>query len=137
MLLTSACTHDNPTEFYKMVKVEGLFSLTGNWSTLGKASEAAIQIAVVDANLYLQRKGVPYRLIASVHDTKLDPVTAASLFTNAANSGVRFVVGPQSSAELAAIKPISDASNVLIVSQGSTAGTLAIGGSKCITSGCL
>jgi len=128
MLLSAACTHDNPTEFYKMVKVDGLFSLTGNWSSLGQASQAAIQIGVVDANLYLQRKAIPYRLIASVHDTKLDPQTAVTLFTQAANSGVHFVIGPQSSAELAAIKPISDASNVLLVSQGSTAGSLAIGG---------
>jgi branched-chain amino acid transport system substrate-binding protein len=128
MLFTSACTHDNPTEFYKMVKVDGLFSLTGNWSSLGNASQAALQIAVVDANLYLQRKAAPYRLIASVHDTKLDPSTATSLFTQATNSGVRFVIGPQSSAELAAIKPISGSSNLLLVSQGSTAGSLAIAG---------
>ncbi|HSB91883.1 MAG TPA: penicillin-binding protein activator [Flavitalea sp.] len=128
LLLSSACTHDNPTEFYKMVKVDGLFSLTGNWSSLGAASQAAIQIGVVDANLYLQRKAIPYRLIASVHDTKLDPQTAATLFTQSTTSGVRFVIGPQSSAELAAIKPISDASNILLVSQGSTAGSLAIDG---------
>ena len=40
---------------------------------------------------------------------------------------IKFIIGPQSSAELAAIKPLSDAAEVIVISQSSTAGSLAIG----------
>jgi len=127
-ILLAGCMRDNPTQFYKMIKVDGLFSLTGNWSTLGVASEAALQIGVVDANLYFQRNNIPYRLLGMVHDTKLEPQSASSFFGQASADGTRFIIGPQSSAELAAIKPLADAANILLISQGSTAGSLAISG---------
>ena len=38
------------------------------------------------------------------------------------------VIGPQSSAEVARIKPYADANNILVISQGSTASSLAIPG---------
>jgi branched-chain amino acid transport system substrate-binding protein len=41
---------------------------------------------------------------------------------------VRIVIGPQSSAELAMIKHYADAHNILVISQGSTASSLAIPG---------
>src|SRR5205823_2180564 len=42
--------------------------------------------------------------------------------------GVKIVIGPQSSSEVAMIKPYADAHNILVISQGSTASSLAIAG---------
>jgi len=110
----------------KIVDVRGLFSLTGNWSSLGVTSSAAIQLAMEDINTYLAKKNAGFRIAASVSDTKLDTALAKTLFTKAKNEKIHFVIGPQSSAELAVLKPLSDAANIIVVSQSSTAGSLAI-----------
>ncbi len=106
--------------------VEGLFSLTGNWSSLGITSKAAIELAAEDINAYLDLKGSDFRLSTTVSDTKLDTELAKTLFAKAKTNKISFIIGPQSSAELAAIKPLSDAADIIVVSQSSTAGSLAI-----------
>lgn len=110
----------------KIVDVRGLFSLTGNWSSLGVTSSAAIQLAMEDINTYLAKKNAGFRIATSVSDTKLDVDIAKTLFTKANSEKIHFVIGPQSSAELAGLKPLSDAANIIVVSQSSTAGSLAI-----------
>src|SRR5687768_13675397 len=112
----------------KTIDVRGLFSLTGNWSSLGLTSQAAMEIAADDINEYLDDKDADFNLAVDVSDTKLETDLAKTFFIDAKNDGVTFVIGPQSSAELAAIKPLSDTSNILVVSQSSTASSLAIEG---------
>lgn len=122
-----ACKKDSANS-PKTIDIEGLFSLTGNWSSLGITSQAALELAVEDVNIYLTSKNASFRIASSVSDTKLEPELAKTLFTAAKNNKTSFVIGPQSSAELAAIKTLSDAAEVLVVSQSSTAGRLAIPG---------
>lgn len=110
------------------VLVGGLFSLTGNWSTLGVASKAAMEIAVEDVNAYLTDAGSSMRFKVRIEDTKLDPALALTGLQRLDAAGAQVVIGPQSSAEVAQVKPYADANNVLVVSQSSTAGTLAIAG---------
>jgi branched-chain amino acid transport system substrate-binding protein len=112
----------------KVVNISGLFSLTGNWSTLGINSKAAIQFAADDINTYLKNKDAGFTVSVSVYDTKLDADSAQLDFVKATSSGDHFIIGPQSSAELAAIAPLADAGKMVVVSQGSTAGSLAIPG---------
>src|SRR5205823_13764073 len=59
-------------------------------------------------------------------DTQLDPAKALAALKDLEQRGVHIVIGPQSSAEVAIIKPYADAHNILIISQGSTASSLAI-----------
>jgi len=120
-----ACKKNNPVPL-KAIPVYGLFSLTGNWSSLGITSKAAIELAAQDINSYLAGKHESFRVVPSVLDTRLDTGLAKTFFLKAKNDGVSFVIGPQSSAELAALKPLSDKASIIVVSQGSTAGSLAI-----------
>lgn len=108
------------------INVTGLFSLTGNWSTLGVNSKAAIELATRDINSYLQGKGATFRMSVSTYDTRLNPDSARMYFVKATGEGTRFIIGPQSSAELAVIEPLANAAKMIVVSQGSTAGSLAI-----------
>ncbi|HET6230662.1 MAG TPA: ABC transporter substrate-binding protein [Longimicrobiaceae bacterium] len=108
------------------VTIGGVFSLTGNWATLGVTSKAAMELAVEDVNAYAAGRGIHF--VARVEDTKLDPATALAKVQALHGAGVQVVVGPQSSAELAAIKPYVDANAMLVVSQSSTAGSLAVAG---------
>ncbi|RYE17780.1 MAG: amino acid ABC transporter substrate-binding protein, partial [Sphingobacteriales bacterium] len=51
---------------------------------------------------------------------------AKKAFSEAKARNISFLIGPQSSSELTAIKPLADASQILVVSHSSTAGSLAI-----------
>jgi branched-chain amino acid transport system substrate-binding protein len=83
-------------------------------------------IAAQDINTYLQANGMKYKFTVNFYDTKLDPATAVQDFAKSINNKSPFVIGPQSSAELAAIIPKADSNHVIVVSQGSTAGSLAM-----------
>jgi branched-chain amino acid transport system substrate-binding protein len=110
------------------VVLGGVFSLTGNWSSLGVNARAAMELAVEDVNLYSAGRGVTFR--ADVRDTRLDPAAALAAVQSLHKIGVQVVLGPQSSAELAVLKPYVDANPMLVVSPSSTAGSLAVSGDR-------
>lgn len=129
IILTSfSCSDDdNPVDSDKYkIKVGALLSITGGWSSLGKASKAALDIAVIDINNYLAGIGSPYTVSIIIEDTKLDTNFALQKLKSLKEQGISFVIGPQASAEVAAIKKYADQNEMLIISQGSTAGILAI-----------
>jgi branched-chain amino acid transport system substrate-binding protein len=125
---TAACEGDGTGSDTQEVTIGGIFSLTGNWASLGVTSKAALELAVEDANRYAQGKDVTFR--ADVRDTKLDPATALAAVQSLQAAGVQLIIGPQSSAELAAIRSYVDGNPLVVVSQSSTAGSLAIAGDR-------
>lgn len=127
-LVIQSCTKSKKVIVTRAIKIQGLFTLTGSGSTLGKTSSAAVQLAVDDVNKYLLDKGLNYSLGINVTNTEHSADLAVAYFKNAKTDGISFIIGPQSSSELAALKPLSDQSNIIIVSQSSTAGSLAIAG---------
>lgn len=121
----AACTDDGTgVEAPREITLGGVFSLTGNWSSLGVASKAAMELAVEDVNAYAAGRGITFR--ADIRDTRLEPSRALLEVESLRAGGVRLVIGPQSSAELAAIKPFVDGNGLVVVSQSSTAGSLAV-----------
>ena len=107
------------------VVLGALLSLSGPWSSLGRASEAALEIAVDDVNQTLLGSSRT-RVRLAVEDTRLDPDVALEQLRALASRGVKVVIGPQSSAEVAALKPFADANGLLLISQGSTASLLSM-----------
>jgi branched-chain amino acid transport system substrate-binding protein len=124
LALGAAACLDSTSSDDREVTIGGVFSLTGNWSTLGVTSKAALELAVEDVNLFAAGQGLRFR--ADVRDSKLDPQTALAELKSLQAAGVQVVIGPQSSAELALMKPWVDANPLLVVSQSSTAGSLAV-----------
>ena len=124
-LLFSSCKKEN-TNSTTEITIGGLLSLTGNWSSLGVTSEEAMNLAANDINSYLQDIGSPYRFATAIYDTKLDTALALESIRDAQSKNIRFLIGPQSSAELGAIRNYANANNLLLVSQSSTASSLAI-----------
>ena len=112
----------------RMFKVGVLASLTGSWSSLGQNTVAALQIAEEHLEAEAMRRHGGYRFQFLVRDTQLDPAQALAAIQDLDLRGVKIIIGPQSSAEVAAIKPYADAHNILVISQGSTASSLAIPG---------
>jgi branched-chain amino acid transport system substrate-binding protein len=109
----------------KRTKIGVLVSLTRSWSTLGTNTVAALQIAADQIETATNGRK-RFRLL--VRDTQLDPSRALEAIKDLAQHGVKIVIGPQSSSEVAMIKPYADAHNILVISQGSTASSLAIPG---------
>jgi branched-chain amino acid transport system substrate-binding protein len=110
-----------------VVKIGVLADLTGSWSTLGKNTVAALQIAAADLeNIHPQYHPVEFRFL--VRDTHLDPSRALEAIRDLDQRGVKIVIGPQSSSEVAEIMPYANAHRILVISQGSTASSLAIPG---------
>ena len=123
----SSCTDDPiSSEQEREITLGGLFSLTGNWATLGVTSKAAMELGIEDVNQYLAGGNSGFVFKANIQDTKLEPATALSQVTAMKASGIEVVIGPQSSAEVAAIKSYVNDNGILLISQSSTAGTLAI-----------
>ena len=112
----------------RVFKVGVLVSLTGSGFSLGKNTVAALQIAEehLEAEAISQHGG--YRFQFFVRDTRLDPAMALEAIEDLDKRGVKIIIGPQTSSEVAMIKPYADAHNILVISQGSTASSLAIAG---------
>ncbi len=110
------------------VLLGGLFSLTGNWATLGRASAVAVEIAVDEINRYLEGNAAGLRFRVAVMDTQLEPERALDKVRELHSRGAQILIGPQSSAEVAHLKSYVDANDLLLVSHSSTAGNLAIPG---------
>ena len=106
-------------------KIGVLASLMGSGSSLGKNTVAALEIAA-DQIETATRGRTRFRLL--VRDTQHIPSKALDAIKDLDSRGVNIVIGPQSSSEVAAIKPYADAHNILVISQGSTASSLAIPG---------
>src|SRR5437773_12576725 len=85
----------------RVFRVGVLVSLTGSWSSLGQNTVAALQIAAkqLEATARTQHGGYRFRLL--VRDTQLDPSLALAAIKDLDKCGVKIVIGPQSSAEVA------------------------------------
>jgi branched-chain amino acid transport system substrate-binding protein len=127
-LSVAACGDDStgPRAGSNQLVVGALLSLTGPGQTLGRTSEAALHLAADDLNARLRDQGSATRVSLRVEDTGLDPTVALNDLRTLAGEGIRIFIGPQSSSEVAALKPFADSAGVVILSQGSTASALSI-----------
>jgi branched-chain amino acid transport system substrate-binding protein len=108
------------------VHVGALLSITGGGSTLGNTSKVALRVAVAKWNAQPAAKRGNAELVLDVYNTNLEPDRAVTGIKALAKKGAHVVIGPQSSSEVAAIKDLAASLGVLVVSQGSTASSLAI-----------
>jgi branched-chain amino acid transport system substrate-binding protein len=117
----NAATHVN-------IRLGGLFSLTGDGASLGRASLAALELAAEDINEELDLLRTPYHVETDVEDTQLTASIARQKIEVLHGRGVNIVIGPQSSSEAAAVLSYANETGIVVISQGSTASTLAIAG---------
>src|SRR5437868_6758733 len=113
---------------HREFKIGVLVSLTGAWNSLGQNTVAALQLAADHLAAEARDQHGGYKFHLFVRDTQLDPAEALAAIQDLDKRGVKIVIGPQSSAEVAMIKSYADAHDILVISQGSTASSLAIPG---------
>jgi branched-chain amino acid transport system substrate-binding protein len=108
------------------IVVGGLFSLTGEGASLGKASQTMLELAARDLNAELDALQLPYHVVTAVYDTKLTPAGAFAGIQSLHARGANIIIGPQSSAEAAALLSYANDHGIVVISQASTASSLAI-----------
>jgi branched-chain amino acid transport system substrate-binding protein len=108
--------------------VGAILDLARGWTSLGRGSRVTLQLAAADANAAFARSGSPLRVRLRIVDAKGEPALALRQLRHLAAAGVRVVIGPQASSEVAAVRRAATGLGVVVISQGSTAHSLAIAG---------
>jgi branched-chain amino acid transport system substrate-binding protein len=86
-------------------------------------TQAAVKLATADLNEYLAGTA---RVTLQVEGTGLAPADALAKLDSLSSHGVKLIVGPESSAELAALRPLIDQRGLTVISHCSTAPSLAL-----------
>jgi branched-chain amino acid transport system substrate-binding protein len=110
------------------IVVGSILDLARGWTSLGRASRVTLQLAAADANAAFARSGSSLRVRLRIVDARGEPALAQRRLRRLAASGVHVVVGPQASSEVAALRRAAASLGVVVISQGSTAHSLAIAG---------
>lgn len=103
------------------ITVGGLLPLTGDLADYGKRAQAALQVAKEDVNAYLEQKGAWFRIDLRIEDTGTNPDLAVQKFNSLVAAGIKFIIGPMTSAEATKLKDPATQQNVLLISPSSTA----------------
>ncbi len=90
--------------------------------------QAALTVGLPQVNRRLTLEGQNFRLATVVKDTASDPQTALMALLALKAQGIKFVIGPVSSAECAAVLPVANSLGMILISPASTATSLAIAG---------
>ena len=125
-LATESTRYIVPMEGQNSILIGALLPLTGTSSSTGEEAEASLRLAVDDVNNQFAKTGLPTRVGLIIEDTKTDPAVALEKLKDLASKGIRVVIGPSTSAAVAAVKEYADKNDILIVSSSSTAPSLAI-----------
>jgi branched-chain amino acid transport system substrate-binding protein len=125
-LATESTRYIVPVEGQNPILIGALLPLTGTSSSTGEEAEASLRLAVEDVNNQFAKTGLSTRVGLIIEDTKTDPAVALEKLKDLASKGIRLVIGPSTSAAVAAVKEYADENDILIVSSSSTAPSLAI-----------
>ncbi len=124
MCICGACTTE-PVVSPRKVTIGALLPLTGDLSSLGQASEAALALAVVEVNDYYEQLGLPAELTLVVEDTHADAEQALDKLRSFSGQGIILGIGPLTDEGFARCLPYAERTNRLLVSPFSTAPSLA------------
>ncbi len=108
------------------IPIGGLLPLTGDLSSYGVNSQAALKLAERDINAFLEKAGLPYRVKMVIEDTETKPTVCLQKLQALAAKGIKVFVGPMTSAEVKQIMNYANQNHLVIISPSSTAPSLAI-----------
>ena len=120
---TDDTMYDPPTG---TITIGGLFSLTGEASSFGTQAQTATELGIEDFNAYLAEQGVDWRLALSSADSATNPVLALENVQTFHSKEIDNILGVLASALVSHVREYANNNNMLIISPGSTAPSLAI-----------
>lgn len=121
-----APTAPSTTGLPSVIKIGALLTLSGDLKSFGEDHQAALMLAQSEINSWLAtiKPGTQVQFV--VEDTAAKPDQALSKLQALAAQGIKFVVGPLSSAELKNLLNYAQSNQIVVVSQSSTSMELAI-----------
>lgn len=108
------------------ITIGALLPLTGDVSSIGEASQAALEISSEDINSYFSGLGSGKNVKVVVKDTESNPGIALEQLRKLDEMGIKIVIGPQSSTEAEAVLDYATKNGIVLLSTASTAPSLAI-----------
>jgi branched-chain amino acid transport system substrate-binding protein len=114
------------TQVTNELSIGALLPLSGDATETGRSAQAALSVAESDINSYLATINSSVRIRMVPLDTRSDPATALDDLKALHAQGIHVVIGPYSSSEINATMCYAYENNMLLVSYGSTAPSLAI-----------
>lgn len=106
------------------IKIGALLGLSGASYESGITQKAALLKAVHDVNDNFSKSNINKRVVLQIEDTEIKPNVALAKVKKLLSEGIRIIIGPQTSSELAKIKGYADHHDFLLISQSSTAPSL-------------
>ena len=110
----------------KTVDVGALIPVTGDLASYGIDTRYGLDMALDHFNAYLQDKGADWRMRLIAEDTQTNPITALEKVQSLDAKGIKYILGPSSSAEIRNIMAYVNSNNMLLISPSSTSPKLAI-----------
>ena len=110
----------------KVVQVGVIIPATGDIAAHGQDNSIGVQLGLTDFNNYLEEIGATWRMSLVLEDTQTDPIIALEKLQSLNSKGIKFILGPETSAELRNIKSYADSNDMVLISPSSTSPALAI-----------
>lgn len=102
------------------IEVGALLPATGDLATYGANAKSAITLAETEVNAFLEDADAGWTLKIVHEDSATDPVVSLEKTESLFARGIEFIIGPQASDSVSAIKEYCDSNEILVVSPSST-----------------
>lgn len=127
VVLSSGCKKDD-SDTTVTIKIGVLLGFSGVGSQNAVETKAALDICLLDIREYINKNSLDVEIELIYEDTKSDTTQAKAKVQSLIDKDVRFIIGPYTSSEAMAVKPIAGLNNILIVSHSAVSTSLAISG---------
>ncbi len=117
---------DTSGELNGEVSIGAIVGISGAVSSIAEEVVSAFKLAEADFNEYLAESGQDWTLNLVLEDTQTNPVISLEKTGSLHAKGISVIVGPFASANLQNIRGYVDANDILVISPGSTAPSLAL-----------
>jgi branched-chain amino acid transport system substrate-binding protein len=127
-ILTSSCQKMEDDGAEVPLELGVLLPVTGTASSAGESVQAGLTMAIEEVNDYFGATGAPWRATLTIRNTDTDPQTALQQLEELYSQGFRYVIGPYTSANAAALLDHANQKGMILLSPSSVASSLAIAG---------
>ncbi len=126
VLISCSDNNNEPSEDPNEIKIGVLLGITGNGASNAEETKEALQIALDEINSHFRTLGKDLKFKLVIEDTKTDTIICLEKLKSFKEKKIKFVIGPYTSAELAAIKDYANQNEMLLLSHSAVAISLAI-----------
>ena len=119
-------TIDTSDTTQDIVQVGVLLPATGDLASHGNENRIALDLALEDFNAHLEETGANWKMELVMEDTQSDPIIALEKIQSLNSKGIKYALGPESSAETRNIMSYADSNDIIVISPSSTSPKLAV-----------